>query len=138
MYLRNFYKYNEISIYNEICDTIEKASSLNGVVSGVYAKIRNGDYFKCYRKGSDIMLQYQSEKFSIDNVIGLHTDKNDYYLEYSGIQGIQRIKDTVEASNINDYLTMSDEEDFNFLLYVYKLSQDKGRQSIVFGGTLKV
>lgn len=130
MYLQNYYKYNEISFFDEDCDTLRLiAPNANEQVSGVYARLYNGDYLVCFRSDEGIMLQYKGVQFNIDKVTDLEKEGHDYFLKYNGIE---MIKDTITPTVINNYLTMEEEDDFNFLLYVYNLSRDKERQSIVF------
>ena len=102
------------------------------VISGVYAMLCNGDNLVCFRSDEGMMLQYKGMRFSIDKVTDLKKEGNDFFLIYNGMNGVEVIKDTITTPVINDYLTMAEKDDFNFLQYVYNLSQDKERQSVVF------
>ena len=79
------------------------------------------------------MLQYKGVQFSIEQVVDLEKKGNDFFLVYNGVSNSEVIKDTIISTEMSDcYLTMEEDDDFNFLLYIYRLSQDKGRQLRVF------
>ena len=135
MYLRNYYKHDEFSVFNEGCNSLRSAAvTANDQITGVYAKLCDGTYLVCFRNDRGIlMLQYKGVQFSIEQVVDLEKKGNDFFLICNGVSNVEVIKDTIMSTEMSDcYLTMEEDDDFNFLLYIYRLSQDKDRQLRVF------
>jgi hypothetical protein len=131
LYIRNFDEYNDVITFNPITFLISKSViDESKPIKGYYKKLKS-EKLLFYRFNAELNLFYMNEKYGLDNILNFKQDEFENVLTLKSNLG-NKISIREDYIRDNDFLTITDEEDYNFLKFIYNISKRKERQEIVF------
>ena len=128
MLLRNFDNYNDVIEFDlNTNKIIPVVNFVNDNIKGVYTNLDKGILF-FYVKNKCICFLYKEKEYRINDVIS--------YLKENMYSTVKLFDGIVLSKKVNDYqvsggFTQTDDEDFDFLLWLFNISKSKEKQNVI-------